>query len=115
MLYVSTLPVQQVADGPNEPNPSYAYTYDIKSSDTYDMKSHSESRRDNVTIGEFSVIQPDGIRRTTRYRADPINGFVAEVSYEKVMEPFPELVKTKVFEIVKEPVVWRSSKRTMNE
>jgi len=79
--------------GPNEPNPSYAYSYDIKSADTYDQKTHSESRSNNVTTGSFSVIQPDGIKRTHTYTADPVNGFVVKVDYERVMEPFPVFVR----------------------
>ena len=103
IIAVSCRPQQLFLDeDPVDSNPSYNYNYVIQSADTYDEKSHSESRKDNITIGEFSLIQPDGLRRTHRYFASPGEGFQVEVKYERVSDPLPP--PRKQFQIVREVV-----------
>jgi len=80
-----------VEEAPVEQN--YAYEYAVKSDATLDQKSHVESRKDNVTRGEYMVVQPDGMMRITKYEAHPDTGYNAEVTYKRVMDPFPEVVR----------------------
>merc|ERR1712121_406213 len=80
-----------VEEAPVEQN--YAYEYAVKSDATLDQKSHVESRKDNVTRGEYMVVQPDGMMRITKYEAHPDTGYQAEVTYKRVMDPFPEVVR----------------------
>ncbi|KAJ1531926.1 hypothetical protein ONE63_000567 [Megalurothrips usitatus] len=62
-----------------DPNPSYNYAYDIHDSLTGDAKSQQESRQGDVVQGSYSLVEPDGSRRTVEYTADPVNGFNAVV------------------------------------
>ena len=45
-----------------------------------------------VVVGEYKVNLPDGRVQTVSYRADPVQGFVADVKYEgeAVFPPEPE-------------------------
>ncbi|CAG9762576.1 unnamed protein product [Ceutorhynchus assimilis] len=65
-----------------DPNPQYSYGYDIQDALTGDVKSQSESRNGDVVQGSYSVVDPDGIKRTVEYTADPIHGFNAVVHRE---------------------------------
>ncbi|KAK3926878.1 Cuticle protein [Frankliniella fusca] len=62
-----------------DPNPSYNYNYDIHDSLTGDNKNQQESRQGDVVQGSYSLVEPDGSRRTVEYTADPVNGFNAVV------------------------------------
>ncbi|KAK3926888.1 Cuticle protein [Frankliniella fusca] len=62
-----------------DPNPAYNYAYDIHDSLTGDAKSQQESRQGDVVQGSYSLVEPDGSRRTVEYTADPVNGFNAVV------------------------------------
>ncbi|KAE8573559.1 cuticle protein 21-like [Halyomorpha halys] len=62
-----------------DPNPQYSYAYDIQDAITGDSKSQHESRDGDVVQGSYSLIEPDGSRRTVEYTADPVNGFNAVV------------------------------------
>ncbi|XP_052119675.1 larval cuticle protein A3A-like isoform X2 [Frankliniella occidentalis] len=62
-----------------DPNPAYNYAYDIHDSLTGDAKSQQESRQGDVVQGSYSLVEPDGTRRTVEYTADPVNGFNAVV------------------------------------
>ena len=62
-----------------DPNPSYNYAYNIHDSLTGDSKSQQESRQGDVVQGSYSLVEPDGSRRTVEYTADPVNGFNAVV------------------------------------
>merc|ERR1719308_225087 len=44
-------------------------------------KAETQDANGNVA-GSFTIALPDGRIQTTTYTADPVNGFVAEVSYE---------------------------------
>merc|ERR1712128_234617 len=61
----------------------YAYQYGV--SDDYSnsnfKKQESQDAAGNVA-GSFTIALPDGRIQTTTYTADPVNGYVAEVSYE---------------------------------
>lgn len=65
-----------------DPNPSYSYAYDIQDVLTGDSKSQKESRQGDTVTGSYSLIEPDGTRRTVEYTADPHNGFNAVVHRE---------------------------------
>ncbi|KAE8573566.1 cuticle protein 21 [Halyomorpha halys] len=62
-----------------DPHPQYSYAYDIQDALTGDSKSQHESRDGDVVQGSYSLIEPDGSRRTVEYTADPVNGFNAVV------------------------------------
>ena len=49
---------------------------------TGDAKSQQETRSGDVVQGSYSLIEPDGTRRTVEYTADPHNGFNAVVHRE---------------------------------
>lgn len=72
---VQVLPaqLQPVAD------PSYTFAYQVQDQITGDSKSQEETRNGNVVKGRYSLIEPDGTRRTVDYTADPTNGFNAYV------------------------------------
>ncbi|CAG9860134.1 unnamed protein product [Phyllotreta striolata] len=65
-------------------NPQYEYGYDIDDAQTGDSKSQNEQRQGNFVQGSYSVVDPDGHKRTVEYTADPINGFSAVVRREPV-------------------------------
>ncbi|KAG8229059.1 hypothetical protein J437_LFUL005692 [Ladona fulva] len=63
-----------------DPHPQYSYSYGVQDALTGDSKSQHETRNGDVVQGQYSLIEPDGSRRTVDYTADPINGFNAVVS-----------------------------------
>ncbi|CAH1159880.1 unnamed protein product [Phaedon cochleariae] len=65
-----------------DPNPQYNYGYDVQDGLTGDSKSHSEQRQGDAVQGSYSLVDPDGHRRTVDYTADPIHGFNAVVRRE---------------------------------
>uniref|UniRef100_A0A182LXP9 Uncharacterized protein n=1 Tax=Anopheles culicifacies TaxID=139723 RepID=A0A182LXP9_9DIPT len=79
-------------------NPQYSFSYGISDALTGDSKSQQESRSGDVVQGSYSVVDPDGTKRTVDYTADPHNGFNAVVRREplaaKVIAAAP--VATKV-------------------
>lgn len=68
-----------VQDQPLSGN-EYKYAYDIQDPTTGDTKSQHEVRRGNVVSGSYSVLDPDGTRRTVQYTADSKHGFKAIVT-----------------------------------
>lgn len=70
-----------------DPHPQYSYAYDIQDAHTGDVKSQHESRDGDVVQGSYSLIEPDGSRRTVDYTADPHNGFNAVVHKEPGAHP----------------------------
>ncbi|XP_014244929.1 larval cuticle protein A1A-like [Cimex lectularius] len=66
-------------DAEYDANPQYSFSYDVQDSVTGDAKSQSESRSGDVVQGSYSLVEPDGSRRTVDYTADPVNGFNAVV------------------------------------
>lgn len=75
-------PKAAVYDTEYDPNPSYSYAYDIQDHLTGDSKSQHESRQGDVVQGSYSLVEPDGSKRTVEYTADPHNGFNAVVHKE---------------------------------
>ncbi|XP_019866138.1 larval cuticle protein A2B-like [Aethina tumida] len=65
-----------------DPNPQYSYGYDVQDGLTGDAKSQTESRSGDVVQGSYSLVDPDGTKRTVEYTADPVNGFNAVVHRE---------------------------------
>ncbi|KAH9634700.1 hypothetical protein HF086_015573 [Spodoptera exigua] len=61
-------------------NPNYNFAYEVNDVHTGDIKSQHESRRGDTVLGQYSLLQPDGIRRTVDYRADDHTGFQASVN-----------------------------------
>lgn len=68
-----------------DPHPQYSYAYDIQDGLTGDSKSQHESRDGDVVTGSYSVVDPDGTKRTVDYTADPVNGFNAVVHKEPLV------------------------------
>lgn len=66
----------------HDPNPNYNFAYEVNDIHTGDIKSQSETKRGDIILGQYSLIQPDGVRRTVDYRADSHNGFIATVNNE---------------------------------
>ncbi|CAB3371599.1 Hypothetical predicted protein [Cloeon dipterum] len=60
-------------------NPQYTFAYSVQDGITGDSKAQEESRDGDVVRGSYSLIEPDGVRRTVSYYADSINGFNAVV------------------------------------
>ncbi|XP_030763306.1 cuticle protein 7-like [Sitophilus oryzae] len=74
-----------VAVRPPEPynaHPQYKFEYGISDAHTGDQKTQQEVRDGDVVKGSYSLIEPDGSRRTVDYTADPVNGFNAVVKKE---------------------------------
>ncbi|XP_055618819.1 cuticle protein-like [Toxorhynchites rutilus septentrionalis] len=80
-LIAAPLTKQIVADE-YDPNPQYSYSYGISDALTGDQKSQHETRSGDVVQGSYSVVDPDGHKRTVEYTADPHNGFNAVVHRE---------------------------------
>lgn len=63
----------------DDPHPQYQFAYNVQDALTGDSKTQEESRDGDIVKGSYSLIEPDGSRRTVNYYADPINGFNAVV------------------------------------
>lgn len=79
----------------SDPVPQYTFAYDVNDSLSGDSKSQTETRDGDVVKGKYSLIDPDGTRRTVEYTADPINGFKAIVT-KTVINDFKTPVVEKV-------------------
>lgn len=60
-------------------HPQYAYAYEVQDALTGDSKGQEEVRDGGVVKGRYTLLEPDGTRRTVNYYADPVNGFNAVV------------------------------------
>ncbi|XP_055618817.1 larval cuticle protein A3A-like [Toxorhynchites rutilus septentrionalis] len=63
-------------------HPQYSFSYGIADGHTGDQKEQHESRDGDVVKGSYSLVDPDGFKRTVEYTADPHNGFNAVVHRE---------------------------------
>ena len=65
------------------PPQPYAYEYGV--ADDYskaNFKKTETQDANGVVSGSFTIALPDGRIQTTKYTADHVNGFVADVTYE---------------------------------
>ncbi|XP_016991233.1 uncharacterized protein LOC108053155 [Drosophila rhopaloa] len=62
------------------PPASYSFNYAVNDESTGDIKEHSETRDGYVVRGFYSLIDPDGYKRTVTYTADDVHGFNAVVN-----------------------------------
>ncbi|GLG93306.1 Larval/pupal rigid cuticle protein 66 [Gryllus bimaculatus] len=60
----------------------YSFSYGVSDASTGDAKAQQETRSGGVVKGSYSLIEPDGSRRTVQYFADPVHGFNAVVHRE---------------------------------
>ncbi|KAJ8941530.1 hypothetical protein NQ318_010298 [Aromia moschata] len=74
-----------------DPNPQYTYSYYVQDPLTGDFKNQIESRNGDLVQGSYSLIEPDGSRRTVEYNADSVNGFNAVVHKEPLAAATPTL------------------------
>lgn len=83
LLLFYTVPVLGIIikDPPPSPN-DYKYSYNIEDPSTGDSKSQHEVRLGDVVRGAYSVVDPDGKKRTVVYTADAKHGFKAIVRDE---------------------------------
>ncbi|XP_049783633.1 larval cuticle protein A2B-like [Schistocerca cancellata] len=76
--------------------PQYQYAYTVQDSLTGDAKAQEEAREGGIVRGSYSLIEPDGVRRTVNYYADPVNGFNAVVQRDLPAVAAAALVKAVV-------------------
>lgn len=76
---VASAPVVAATNTEFDVLPQYQYAYNVQDSLTGDSKAHEETRDGDIVKGSYSLIEPDGSRRTVNYYADPVNGFNAVV------------------------------------
>ncbi|KAG8229054.1 hypothetical protein J437_LFUL005687 [Ladona fulva] len=91
---VAKVPVVEESDF--DPNPSYSFSYDVHDEITGDSKSRSETLDNGVVTGSYSLVYPDGVRRTVEYTADDVHGFNAVIHEE----PPNVVIKTPVVKAV---------------
>lgn len=98
--YAAVAPVAKVAVEEYDPHPQYSFAYDVQDGLTGDSKSQHESRDGDVVQGSYSVVDPDGVKRTVEYTADPHNGFNAVVHREPLAVKAVAPVVAKVAPVV---------------
>ncbi|CAH2054523.1 unnamed protein product, partial [Iphiclides podalirius] len=75
-----------------DPAPQYRFGYDVADALTGDYKSQTEQRDGDLVRGSYSLVDPDGTRRTVDYSADSVNGFNAVVRKEPLVAAAPAVV-----------------------
>lgn len=60
----------------------YDFSYSVHDAHTGDQKQQQETRRGDAVQGSYSLVEPDGHRRTVHYAADAHSGFNAVVQRE---------------------------------
>ncbi|XP_049865817.1 larval/pupal rigid cuticle protein 66-like [Pectinophora gossypiella] len=58
---------------------SYSYSYGVTDPNTGDVKSQHEKRVGDSVVGQYSLVDPDGTKRTVDYESHPNTGFNAVV------------------------------------
>ncbi|XP_063708989.1 cuticle protein 19-like [Culicoides brevitarsis] len=93
-----------------DPNPQYAFSYDVHDSLTGDAKSQHETRHGDVVEGSYSLIEADGTKRIVDYTADPHHGFNAVVRKEGTPIVQKAVVATPVVQktLIAQPVVQKT-------
>ncbi|XP_032597811.1 uncharacterized protein LOC6570097 [Drosophila grimshawi] len=79
-LFAVPLPVQQQRQAEIFAPASYSFNYAVNDESTGDIKEHSETRDGYVVSGSYSLVDPDGYKRTVTYTADNVHGFNAVVT-----------------------------------
>lgn len=69
---------------PHHTPPNFDFSYAVHDSRTGDIKSQQETRRRDAVVGSYSVVDPDGFKRTVDYTSDHHNGFQAVVRREPI-------------------------------
>lgn len=87
VAYVS--PVGKTEEVEHYQKAHYQFSYNVQDPLTGDSKSHYEQREGDVVRGSYSLIDPDGMKRTVEYTADPVHGFRAVVHREPVTGRVP--------------------------
>lgn len=64
----------------------YDFSYSVNDPHTGDVKEQHESRQGDNVQGQYSLVEPDGQRRTVQYTADAVNGFNAVVLRDGVSQ-----------------------------
>merc|ERR1712098_959499 len=91
-VFVTLGNAQYPAENPEEVPRPYNYQFGVKDEYTKSNFAKTESQDDRGNVkGSFVIALPDGRIQTTTYTADPIQGFIAEVTYsgEAVFPPAP--------------------------
>ena len=73
LAHSSVVPVARVDADYN------SFAYDVADPNTGDYKSQVETRVGGNVVGQYSLLDSDGTRRTVDYSADDVNGFNAVV------------------------------------
>ncbi|XP_076262726.1 larval cuticle protein A2B-like [Rhynchophorus ferrugineus] len=76
---VSSVPIVHARADPFDHHPAYGYSYAVHDSHTGDAKSQIETRHGDSVRGQYSLVEPDGSRRTVNYASEPHTGFNAIV------------------------------------
>ncbi|KAI8437640.1 hypothetical protein MSG28_011891 [Choristoneura fumiferana] len=97
-------PVAKVVEEVNT-HPQYSFAYDVQDGLTGDSKTQHETRDGDVVHGSYSVVDPDGTKRTVEYTADDHNGFNAVVH----KEPLAVKVAAPVVAKVAAPVAYHAA------
>ncbi|CAH2230503.1 jg18605 [Pararge aegeria aegeria] len=79
ITYQPAVPNVPVVTTNQEAARGYQYAYAVYDDQTGDKKSQSEQSDGSVVKGQYSFIQPDGLRREVDYTADDLKGFNAVV------------------------------------
>ncbi|CAH2056566.1 unnamed protein product, partial [Iphiclides podalirius] len=82
VLHQAQLPVFLPIQYHEVPPPQYNFAYEVNDPQTGDFKRQQESRQGGTVLGQYSLLQPDGVTRTVDYRADDHTGFNAVVNNE---------------------------------
>jgi len=57
----------------------YEFKYGVKDEHTHDIKEQYEKRNGDKVEGYYSLVEPDGTKRTVKYSSDKHTGFIAHV------------------------------------
>lgn len=87
LIAVCALPavLSIIVTDPPPTGEEYKYSYNVEDPTTGDSKSQHEVRYGDTVSGSYSVVDPDGTKRTVDYTADPKHGFKAVVRQEPIV------------------------------
>ncbi|XP_023167544.2 larval cuticle protein A1A [Drosophila hydei] len=112
-LFPQPLPVLHEPRQPEIfPPASYSFDYAVNDETTGDIKDHRETRDGYVVRGSYSLIDPDGYKRTVTYTADDVHGFNAIVNRVPIVLKKLAIAPTNVLLDERSPVVQASTEAT---